>query len=55
VASFDMACLVCYNLISHGLRKSEIAAAMNEPPDFVSKVMRAIRKVAADWRDHVGI
>jgi hypothetical protein len=47
--------LVCYNLMSHGLRKSEIAAAMSEPPDFVSKVMRAIRKIAAEWRDHVGL
>jgi len=45
----------CFNLMVQGHKKGEIALLTGAAPSVVAKVLRMIRKVAADWRDYVGL
>jgi DNA-directed RNA polymerase specialized sigma24 family protein len=50
----DLATL-CFNLMVSGYRRGEIAEQTGQSLNTISKVLKMIRTVAAEWRDHVGI
>lgn len=50
----DLATL-CFNLMVNGYRRGEIAKQTDQSLNTISKVLKMIRTVAAEWRNHMGI